>query len=345
MLRPCILVTGAAGYIGSVCVEVLLERGCMVLALDNLCGGKREAVAPGAEFVCLDLCDREAVRRLFRVTRIDAVMHFAALADVGASMKAPDAFFESNLVGSLNLLNAMVEMGVRRLVFSSSAAVYGEPQRLPIDEDHPLQPLNPYGESKLALERLLPWYARAYGLRYLSLRYFNAAGATARCGEDRVCETHLIPRLLDVALGKLDEVPIYGNSYPTKDGTCVRDYVHVLDIVEAHWLCLARLEELPSGAFNIGTGQGHTVLEVVEQARRITGRPIPVRFCPPRPGDPAVLVAAADKLTRAVGWRPARSDLETILRTAWEWRREHPQGYASSRTSVAARLDMQGGFL
>jgi len=321
-----ILVTGGAGFVGSVCTETLLAAGHRVLVADSLENGRREAVLPPARLVELDLRDAAQVQKLFRAEAIDAVMHFAALADVTTSVTDPHRFFQNNVTGTLNLLAAMLESGVRDLIFSSSAAVYGEPQAVPIDESHPQNPVNAYGESKLAIERMLAWYARAYGLRSVSLRYFNAAGATSQLGEDRARESHLIPCLLDAALGKRSEIAIYGDEYPTRDGTCVRDYVHVLDIVSAHVLCLEHLDELQCESFNVGHGVGYTVREVLEQARQLTGCPIPVRLAAARPGDPAVLVASPEKLMKRLGWRPRR-DLRNILEDAWAWRRAHPQGF------------------
>lgn len=330
-----ILVTGAAGYVGSVCVEELLGRGYKVLAIDNLTGSKRQAVCPEAKFLQLDLLDKDDLEHVFLTEHIYAVMHFAGLIEVGASLQEPHRYFTNNVVGTINLLQMMVKYGVQRFMFSSTAAVYGEPQRLPIDENHPTAPNNPYGESKLAIERMLGWYWKAYGLKSVCLRYFNAAGATERCGEDRYSETHLIPRVLDVALGKQSEISILGNRYPTKDGTCVRDYVNVCDIVGAHLVCLEHLDELNCDFFNVGHGVGFTVMEVVEQARQITGRQIPARIDAPRFGDPAVLVASSGKLCNAFGWKPKRSDLRTILETAWAWRLGHPNGYASVPLSAS----------
>jgi len=324
-----ILVTGGAGYVGSVCTETLLDQGHEVIVADSLQNGKREAVLAPARFYEVDLCDQAAVRDLFQEEKIDAVMHFAALADVTTSVNNPHQFFKNNVSGALNLLGAMLEHGVRDLIFSSTAAVYGEPQSVPIEENHPKCPVNSYGESKLATERMLAWYASAYGLRCVSLRYFNAAGATARLGEDRSNESHLIPCLLDVALGKRPDIAIYGSNYSTKDGTCVRDYVHVLDIVSAHVRCLEHIGELKFEVFNVGHGVGYTVQEVLQEARQVTNCPIPARMVAPRPGDPAVLVATHEKLARAVGWRPTRSNLRDIIEDAWAWRLAHPNGYKS----------------
>jgi UDP-glucose 4-epimerase len=325
---PCILVTGAAGYVGSICVEALLDARFDVLALDNLQGGKREAVLSPAKFVSIDLCNKVAVQAIFKEYRIDAVMHFAALADVTTSVHYPHLFFQNNVTATLNLMGAMVETNVRKLIFSSTAAIYGEPQYIPINEDHPKAPVNAYGESKLAIERMLSWYHSAYQLHCVSLRYFNAAGATTRLGEDRPNETHLIPSLLAVAEGSRPYFSIYGTNYPTKDGTCLRDFVHVKDIVAAHLLCLEKIEELGFDAFNVGNGVGYTVQEVLREARHITGRPIETKLVPPRPGDPAALVATPDKLTRRLQWQPRHSALRTIIEDAWAWRQSHPNGYA-----------------
>lgn len=331
MKKKTILVTGAAGYVGSVCVATLLNSDYNVIAVDNLQGGNRKVIPSAARFFELDLCEGAALDNLFRTETIDAVMHFAALADVATSVQEPHRFFKSNVGGTLNLIEAMLASRVRDLIFSSSAAVYGEPQSVPIDENHPKRPVNPYGESKLAIERMLAWYTKAYQFRCVSLRYFNAAGATACLGEDRANESHLIPCLLDVALGKRQEIVVYGNNYLTKDGTCIRDYVHVLDIVSAHVLCLEHLEELGFEAFNVGHGIGHTVLEVLGAARRVTKHSIPARMAAPRPGDPAVLLASPRKLSRLLAWQPQRSDLRTILEDAWAWRVAHPHGYQSAR--------------
>lgn len=336
--RKKILVTGGAGYVGSVCTETLLNEGHEVIVADNLQNGKRGAVLAPAKFFEIDLCDHTAVRDLFQYEKIDAVMHFAALADVTTSVKNPHKFFKNNVNGALNLLEAMLEHGVRDLIFSSTAAVYGEPQAVPIDENHPKCPVNSYGESKLAIERMLAWYASAYGLRCVSLRYFNAAGATARLGEDRSNEGHLIPCLLDVALGKRSDICIYGGEYSTKDGTCVRDYVHVLDIIAAHVRCLEQIGELKFEAFNVGHGIGYTVQEVLQEARRVTNCPIPARMVAPRPGDPAVLVATPEKLRVKVGWRPVRSNLRDIIEDAWAWRVAYPKGYKSAVIAEAQEV-------
>ncbi len=333
-----ILVTGGAGYIGSVCTETLLDAGYEVIVVDSLANGKQEAVVPPAKFVSLDLCEGGRIRDLFRAESIDAVMHFAALADVTTSVQDPHRFFRNNVAGSLNLLEGMLASGVRNLIFSSSAAVYGEPNSVPIGEEHPKCPVNPYGESKLATERMLAWYVKAYRFRCVSLRYFNAAGATNKLGEDRSNESHLIPSLLDVALGKRPEIAIYGTNLPTKDGTCLRDYVHVRDIVSAHILCLEHLEDLRLEAFNVGHGEGYTVQEVLTEARNVTSRPIAARVALPRPGDPAALVATPKKLASRLGWRPQYSNLRTIIEDAWAWRLAHPEGYGHGTVAELTQI-------
>ncbi len=318
-----ILVTGGAGYIGSIVIEQLLDIGHEVVALDNLSVGHRAAVDPRAEFAEMDLADRGRLVDLVRSGRFDAVMHFAANAEVGESMENPTKYFRNNVANGIHLLEAVVAGGVRRIVFSSTCATYGIPERMPITEETPQNPVNPYGESKLAFERILRWYDRIHGIVSVSLRYFNAAGASERFGEDHEPESHLVPNVLRVPLGKAEKVPVFGNDYPTPDGTCIRDYVHVKDLGEAHILAL----EYPrTTAFNLGTGRGSSVLEVVETARRITGHPIPVEFLPRRPGDPPRLVAGAERAAEELGWKPRR-DLEEILRTAWDWHRRHPDGY------------------
>jgi UDP-glucose 4-epimerase len=321
-----VLVTGGAGYIGSVTSEALLNAGHEVVVFDSLERGHRAAVDRRARFVRGDLRQRARIQRVLRDVKPDAVMHFAAYALVGESMEQPGLYFDNNVIGGLNLAAAMLEAGVRRIVFSSTCATYGEPERVPITEDCPQRPTNPYGESKLAFEKALDWYRRANGLHPVFLRYFNACGATERFGEDHEPETHLIPRILRVPLGRDAFVRVFGKDYDTPDGTCVRDYIHILDLAQAHALAL---ETPHTGAFNLGNGRGYSVLEVVEAAREITGHEIPVRFAPRRPGDPARLIAAPDKARAHLGWRPEHDDLRDILRGAWQWHQTHPDGYAS----------------
>ena len=323
-----VLVTGAAGYVGSVVAERLVDHGHAVAARDDLSQGHRAAVPAGAGFFEGDLRDRARLAEVMSAVRPDAVVHLAAEALVGDSVTEPAKFFDVNVAGGLNLLDAMRTAGVRRLVFSSTAAVYGEPEEIPIGEAASLRPVNAYGASKLAFERALPWYASAYGLRHVSLRYFNACGATAERGEHHVPETHLIAILLEVALGLRPEIRIFGSDYDTPDGTCIRDYVHVSDIADAHLLALDRIDRIESGAFNLGNGTGFSNREVVETARRITGHPIPAVAAPRRPGDPARLVASAARAREVLGWAPRYPTLEQMIATAWAWRKErlHPYG-------------------
>ncbi|MEO5720433.1 MAG: UDP-glucose 4-epimerase GalE [Chthoniobacterales bacterium] len=320
-----ILVVGGAGYIGSVCVELLLNEGYEVAVFDNLSEGHRQAVDPRAELVEGDLCDRAIIEDALARTGPDAVMHFAGSAVVGESMEDPSKYFRNNVFNGLNLLDAMVARGVKRLVFSSTCATFGPPGRVPIDETFPQNPINPYGESKLLFERILRWYDQIHGLRFVALRYFNAAGASEKFGEDRTIETHLIPNVLRVALGQKSHVEIFGTDYKTPDGTCIRDYIHILDLSRAHILAL---DASQSEFYNLGTGGGSSVREVIETCRQITGHPIPVVEKPRRPGDPPRLIAASDKIKRELGWTPRYQELPTIVESAWQWHRAHPNGYA-----------------
>jgi UDP-glucose 4-epimerase len=323
-----ILVTGGAGYIGSCVAEELIKDGHAVTVFDNLSKGHRAAVHPQASFVQADLHDGETLRRTLRAERIEAVMHMAADALVGESVTNPAKYYRNNLVGGLSLLDAMNDENVRRFVFSSTCAIYGEPLRVPMDEMLPKEPLNPYGESKLAFEGALKWYARAYGMNYVALRYFNAAGATESFGEQHDPESHLIPIVLQAAAGTRSHVEIYGDDYPTRDGTCVRDYIHIVDLARAHALALNILEEQRSDFFNLGCGgEGYTVKEVIDVAREVTGREIEARVAPRRAGDPAVLVASAEKAKRELGWSPQFQDLRLIVESAWRWMQAHPRGY------------------
>jgi UDP-glucose 4-epimerase len=327
-----VLVTGGAGYIGSVVATELLQAGYEVVIYDNLSRGHRQAVPQDAELVVGDLADRASVDHLLRSRTIDAVMHFAALIEAGESMKAPETFFRNNTANALTLLEAMLAAGVKRFVFSSTAALYGNPERTPIEEDDPLRPTNAYGESKLLVERMLAWFHQIHGLRYASLRYFNAAGASRPDqGEAHQPESHLIPRILGVALGRAQHVNIFGTDYPTSDGTCVRDYIHVSDLARAHLLALNALEKAPENSspliYNLGNGRGFSVRQVVEVARQITGHPIPAIESPRRPGDPEVLIASSDKIRRELGWQPKFPDLKAIVESAWQWHRNHPDGY------------------
>jgi UDP-glucose 4-epimerase len=337
-----VLVTGGAGYIGSVVADELLHAGHAVVVFDNLSRGHRQAVPKDAELVVGDLADRAALDGLFQSRAFDAVMHFAALIEAGESMKSPEQFFRNNTANALTLVEAMFGAGVKHLVFSSTAALYGNPERTPIEEDDLLRPTNAYGESKLLMERMLAWFHQIHGLRYASLRYFNAAGASRPDkGEAHRPETHLIPRILQVALGRAEHANVFGTDYPTADGTCVRDYIHVSDLARAHLLALNALrkhvlqkpdsETTPANSaplvYNLGNGQGFSVREVVEVARKVTGHPIPVIESPRRAGDPALLIASSEKIRRELGWQPRFEDLQSIIESAWQWHRGHPDGY------------------
>jgi UDP-glucose 4-epimerase len=321
-----ILVTGGAGYIGGTLTRLLLAQGHAVTVYDNLCHSKRLAVAPNAEFIAGDLADRALLEKTLSRRHFDGVMHFAALIEAGESMKHPETYFRNNTAASLTLFEAMLATGHDRLVFSSTAACYGEPESTPILEDAKLQPTNPYGESKLLVEQMLRWMNISHGFKYASLRYFNVAGAIEGYGEAHEPESHLIPLILDVALGRRASIKIFGRDYPTKDGTCIRDYIHVHDLSNAHLLALAALNDANSRLiYNIGNGQGFTVCEVIESVRRVTGKPIAVEECPRRPGDPAVLVASSEKIKKELGWKPEFTELDPIIASAWKW---HQQRYA-----------------
>ena len=322
-----LLVTGGAGYVGSVCVKQLLAAGHKVAVIDDLSAGHRQAVPRGAIFVPADLADVETIEPVVRDMGVAAVMHFAAATSVEKSMTEPRSYFETNVQKALQFLDLVLKLKVNDFIFSSTAAVYGEPASTPITEDHPLRPINAYGESKLMFEKILDWYHRAYGLRYVALRYFNAAGADDELGEDHRPETHLIPRLLDAALDPASEFPIYGDDYPTADGTCIRDYVHVLDIAQAHLLALDARPVVKGAVYNVGHSEGHSIREVIDAVAEVTGRRIPVRRGPRRAGDPAVLVASSEKIRRELGWCPRHSDLKDIVRSAWEWKQRHAAGY------------------
>jgi UDP-glucose 4-epimerase len=322
-----VLVTGGAGYIGSVVAEELLKDGHDVVVYDSLYKGHRASVGTEATFVEADLLDGETLRRTLLDGQIEAVIHMAADSLVGESVIEPAKYYRNNVVAGLVLLDAMREAGVRRIVFSSTAAVYGEPLKQPVEETDPTNPTNTYGETKLTFERALRWYENAYGIHYASLRYFNAAGATERCGEAHNPETHLIPAILQAAAGRRPQAEIYGEDYPTRDGTCVRDYIHVVDLARAHILALGILDER-SAIYNLGCGgEGYTVREVIETAREVTGRDIPVHVSPRRAGDPAVLIASSARIKRELGWTPERQDLRTIIQSAWSWMQQHPDGY------------------
>lgn len=321
-----ILVTGGAGYIGGTVSRLLMAQGHAITVYDNLCHSRRLAVAKDATFVEGDLADRTLLESTLRTGQFDGVMHFAALIEAGESMKRPEIYFRNNTASTLSLLEAMMATGHDRLVFSSTAACYGEPEKTPILEDAKLQPTNPYGESKLLVEHMLRWLNLAHNFKYASLRYFNVAGAIEGYGEAHEPESHLIPLILDVALGKRANIKIFGRDYPTKDGTCVRDYIHVDDLAQAHMLALSALSDTKSRLiYNIGSGVGFTVLEVIESVRRVTGRPIAVEELDRRPGDPAVLVASSEKIKAELGWRPKFAELDQIVASAWKW---HQQRYS-----------------
>ncbi|MBP1737063.1 MAG: UDP-glucose 4-epimerase GalE [Oscillospiraceae bacterium] len=325
-----ILVTGGAGYIGSHCVAALLEQGFDVAVVDNLSTGHRGALKGGRLYVG-DVGDKAFLKQVMAQEQVEAVIHFAAFSLVGESMTLPEKYFRNNVTAGLSLIEAMTEAKIPYLVFSSTAATYGEPEYVPIDEEHPQCPTNPYGESKRMVERMLSWADRAHGLKWVALRYFNVAGARAdgSIGEDHRPESHLIPMILQAASGKRDALSLFGTDYPTSDGTCVRDYIHVEDLIDAHVLALDYLRQgNPSSAFNLGNGQGFSNREIIEAARRVTGAPIPVREEERRPGDPAVLVASSRKAKEILGWKPNYTDVGDIIASAWRWHTNCPDGYA-----------------
>ncbi|WP_071458718.1 UDP-glucose 4-epimerase GalE [Bacillus massilinigeriensis] len=324
-----ILITGGAGYIGSHTAAELISRGEEVIILDNLRTGHRGAVK-GGEFYEGDLMDRSLLDRVFSEKEVEAVIHFAASSLVGESVNKPLDYYQNNLVASHQLVSAMVDHGVSKIVFSSTAATYGEPDRIPIEEKDATVPTNPYGDTKLAMEKMFRWCDSAHGIKSISLRYFNAAGAhpDGMIGEDHHPETHLIPIILQVALGQRETIGIFGNDYPTEDGTCIRDYIHVMDLANAHYLALEHLRKHEeSDVFNLGNGKGFSVKEVIETAREVTGHSIPEVISQRRAGDPAVLVAASEKARSVLGWEPRYDDLKTIIETAWNWHRANPDGY------------------
>ncbi|WP_003545043.1 UDP-glucose 4-epimerase GalE [Desulfotomaculum nigrificans] len=326
-----ILVCGGAGYIGSHAVRELYRAGYEVLVLDNLVKGHREAIGD-IPLVEVDINDKPSLEQVFQKQKIDAVMHFAAYSLVGESVVEPAKYYHNNVLGTLNLMEVMLSYGVKRIIFSSTAAVYGEPVELPITEEHPTRPTNPYGATKLAVEGMLHWFGQAYGLNYVSLRYFNAAGADVAgdIGEDHQPETHLIPLVLQTALGVRPEIKIFGTDYPTPDGTCIRDYIHVTDLANAHLLALEKIiNEGGSAIYNLGNGSGFSVREVIQVAQEVTGKLIKVMEAERRPGDPAVLVASSEKIKKELGWQPRYADLKTVISTAWHWHSKHPDGYIS----------------
>lgn len=325
-----ILVLGGAGYIGSHTVYELIDAGRDVVVADNLLTGFRAAVHPKARFYQLDIRDRSALDELFIKEKIEGVIHFAASSQVGESMSDPLKYYDNNLHGTMVLLQAMVAHGVDKIVFSSTAATYGEPERVPILETDRTDPTNCYGETKLAMEHMMRWVSRAHGLKYVALRYFNACGAhpSGAIGEAHNPETHLIPLILQVPNGQREKISIFGDDYPTKDGTCIRDYIHVSDLAQAHILALDHLlQGGESDVFNLGNGVGFTVKEVIDVARAVTGHPIPAETCPRRAGDPAQLIASSKKAVEQLGWKPKYNDLNTIIASAWKWHSAHPRGY------------------
>ncbi|MED0685608.1 UDP-glucose 4-epimerase GalE [Anoxybacillus ayderensis] len=324
-----ILICGGAGYIGSHAVYRFIEKGEQVVVVDNLQTGHRKAVHPDALFYEGDIRDRHFLSDIFKKHEIDTVIHFAAHSLVGESVKKPLAYYNNNVYGTEVLLHVMNEHGVKQIVFSSTAAVYGEPKQIPIQETDETNPESPYGETKLAMEKMMKWANVAYGIRYISLRYFNVAGAYGTMlGEDHRPETHVIPLILQVPLGKREEFHIFGDDYDTYDGTCIRDYIHVLDLVDAHMLAVEKLRKgSESNIYNLGNGNGFSVKEVVEAARRVTGHPIPAKMMPRRPGDPARLVASSEKAKRELGWKPMYTTIEEIIASAWEWHQANPNGY------------------
>jgi UDP-glucose 4-epimerase len=329
-----VLVTGGAGYIGSVVTAELLRAGHQPVVYDNLSKGHREAIPQRTPFVQGDIADAAKLALAVREHSIEAVMHFAAFIEAGESMKYPERFFRNNTASTLTLLETMIANGVSRFVFSSTAALYGDPEHIPIRETDRLKPTNAYGESKLLVEQMLAWFHRIHGFRYASLRYFNAAGAAGHLGEAHQPESHLIPIILQVALGKRGAIQIYGTDYRTKDGTCVRDYIHVIDLAQAHVLALDALGERSQLIYNLGNGRGFTVRDVIDVARKVTGHPIPAVESPRRPGDPTELVASSEKIQGELGWKPQHADLENIISSAWEWHRKHPNGYEQLATDA-----------
>jgi UDP-glucose 4-epimerase len=324
-----ILVTGGAGYIGSIVVEQLAEAGESVVVYDNLYQGHKEAVHPKAKLVVGDLADASTLEKTFAEHKIEAIMHFASYTLVGESVEHPFMYIGDNITNGLNLMRTAVKHGVKRFILSSTANLFDDPEKMPISEKERIVPGSPYGESKYLLERMLYWLDKTKGMKYAALRYFNAAGASSVRGEDHDPESHIIPLILFVAQGKRDKFTIFGNDYSTPDGTCIRDYIHVLDLAQAHILALKALQNGCSRTYNLGNGKGYSILEVIETARKITGHPIPTAYGPRRPGDPATLIASSESIRQELGWQPNHSDLETIIGDAWRWFQKHPEGYAS----------------
>ena len=325
-----VLVLGGAGYIGSHTVYELIDAGRDVVIVDNLLTGFKAAVHPKAKFYEADIRDRKAMDEIFEKENIEGVIHFAACSQVGESMSQPLKYYDNNLYGTMVLLQSMVAHGVDKIVFSSTAATYGEPERVPILESDRTEPTNCYGETKLSMEKMMKWVSHAHGLRFVALRYFNACGAhrSGKIGEAHNPETHLIPLILQVPNGQREKIMVFGNDYATPDGTCIRDYIHVTDLAQAHILALDYLlKGGENNVFNLGNGVGFSVREVVDCARKVTGHPIPEEMAPRRAGDPAQLIASSEKAMKVLGWKPQYNDLETIIATAWEWHRTHPHGF------------------
>jgi UDP-glucose 4-epimerase len=322
-----VVVTGGAGYIGATTVSSLLDSGHEAIVYDDLSKGHRESVPKSVQFIQGDVADRAKLDALFREYRPHAVLHFAAFIEAGESMQVPEKYFRNNSASALTLLESMLANGVSKFIFSSTAALYGEPERVPIEEHDALKPTNAYGASKLLVEQMLSWFNRIHGLRYASLRYFNAAGSNGFSGELHEPESHLIPLVLQAAAGKREHISIYGTDYPTEDGTCVRDYIHVSDLADAHVLALEALDRHDKLIYNLGNGTGFSVRQVIEAAGRATGKPIKAVESTRRPGDPAVLVASSEKIRRELKWTPRYPDLEQIITSAWEWSQKHPHGY------------------
>jgi UDP-glucose 4-epimerase len=324
-----ILVTGGAGYIGSICVEQLVKQNHHVIVIDNIQQGHREAVLPEAAFYEGDIGNSDLLEEIFQKHKIEAVMHFAAETLVDVSMTNPQIYFENNVVNGLTLLNVMKMYDCKKMIFSSTAAIFGNPEYIPIDEKHPTEPINSYGESKLMFERILDWYHSAYGFQFNAFRYFNAAGASQRLGEAHNPESHLIPNIIKVALGLKEKIYIFGSDYETRDGTCVRDYLHVVDIAQAHILSMENLEKKPSAKYNLGNGTGFTNLEVLRMLEKISGKRVPYELAKRRPGDPKTLVASSRLAEQELGWQPAYPSLESIITSAWDWHVRNPYGHIS----------------
>ena len=321
-----VLVTGGYCYIGSACSEYLLDHGYDVTIFDGLLTGHRQAVDPRAKFILGNLSDREKIKSVCREGKFDAVMHFAAFSLVGESMKDPSKYFRNNIANGINLADAAVESGVKMFVFSSTAATFGQPESIPIRENDRQVPINPYGESKLCFEKVLKWYSQIYGMNYAALRYFNAAGATPNFGEDHRPETHLIPLILQTVRGKREKLMLFGDDYDTPDGTCIRDYIHILDLAQAHELALSAPE---SGHYNLGTGNGLSVKEIINAAEEVTGLKVKYDICPRRPGDPARLIACSERARTMLKWQPKYESAHDIIESAWKWQLKHPEGYAN----------------